>query len=57
MLQNTDCLSVHLNVNVVLDEIDWDAINFDVPREAYVKIQLNGISFSFTNMMDDCREI
>ena len=30
--------SVHIKVNVVLDEIiDWDIINFDVLREVYVK--------------------
>jgi len=40
----TDCPSVHAKVNVVLDEVDRDAIDFDV-REGDVKIQRNGVSF------------
>lgn len=40
----TDCPSVHAKVNVVLDEVDRDAIVFEV-REGDVKIQRNGVSF------------
>lgn len=43
----TDCPSVHAKVNVVLDELDRNAINFEV-REGDVEIKHEGVSYKFT---------
>ena len=39
----TECPSVHAKVNVILDEVDRDAINLET-REGDAKIQRSGVS-------------